>query len=202
MRDNLLTLNWYALPNCPDKQLQKGKRPTDAGYDIRVAETVEVPTYQSLKEAGEFSYEEVGSLKASGLTKKQVESIPSLKLEGDNILRIKYKVPLVRTGIVVKASELSWTAVVPRSSTSKLGISLANNIGVIDYEYSGIRSEDDADEIMLQLISFAEPTLVFRGERVAQLIPQDYVKNELNPVRNIDFFSSDRREGFGSSGNF
>lgn len=196
-----LTLNWYALPNCPEGQLKKGKFPTDTGYDLKSAETIEIPTYQMLKEQGLFSYQEMGTLDELQVSEELVKSNPSLKMEDGIVYRIKYKVPLVRTGVVIKFDQVAWSAILPRSGTPKLGLIIPNSIGVIDYEYSKVTS-GEADELRIQLISLAEPTLIFRGERLAQLIPQYYVRNQINPTSDAAIFSGQPRGGFNSSGSF
>jgi dUTPase len=202
MTEYLVDIDWYALPHCPENQLQKGKYPTDTGYDLRSAETIEVPTYKDLEARGLYSFEEISKIEA--LTQEELDLIssnPSIKIEDSVVYRKKYKVPLVKTGVVLKCRNIAWTAIVARSGTPKLGVIIPNALGVIDYEYYKI-TEDSADELRIQLISLVEPTVVFRGERLAQLIPQHYVKNQLNHSNDKDLFSGKPRGGFNSSGNF
>lgn len=51
----LENINWLALPNCPEGQLQKAN-PTDAGWDIKVAETTWIKPYSHLP----FKWETLG----------------------------------------------------------------------------------------------------------------------------------------------
>lgn len=200
---NLIEIDWYALPHCPPGQLQKGKHPTDTGYDLMSADTVVVPTYEELDAQGKFIFEEVYDV--ASLSKESLDLISkqssSIKISDGKVFRKKYKVPLIRTGVVVKPREVAWTSIVPRSGTPKLNLIMPNSVGVIDYTYSKME-KDKADELMIQLIAVYEPTVVFRGERIAQLIPQYYVRNQLSPSNDDSIFSGIARGGFNSSGSF
>lgn len=199
---DLIEIDWFALPHCPPNQLQKGKYPTDTGYDLMAAETVVIPTYQQLDEEGRYVYEEMYDV--SSLTNEEVNSIsslPSIDIQDGKVYRKKYKIPLIKTGVVVKAREVAWTCIVPRSGTPKLNLIMPNSFGVIDYMYSKIE-DDKADELMIQLIALYEPIPVFRGERIAQLIPEYYVRNQLTPTEDKTLFSGKPRGGFNSSGSF
>lgn len=48
-------INWLALPNCPEGQLQKAN-PTDAGWDIKIAETTWIKPYSHLP----YEWETIG----------------------------------------------------------------------------------------------------------------------------------------------
>lgn len=96
------------------------------------------------------------------------------------------------TGIQVQPDNGYYFEVVGRSSISKTGWMIANNIGVIDASYRGniiialVRVNKDAVEITLPM-------------RLAQMIPRQLVI--MNPVE-VDFLNDTTRGngGFGSSG--
>lgn len=75
-----------------------------------------------------------------------------------------------------------------RSSIAlKKGLMLANSIGVIDNDYT--------DEIKVMLFNPTDtPVKIERGERIAQLIPMQYVQGV------FDVESKTRKGGFGSTG--
>lgn len=201
---DLIEIDWFALPHCPPGQLQKGKHPTDTGYDLMSAETVIIPTYKELEDEGRYIFEEVYDVKS--LSKEELHYITllngkSVQIEDGKVFRKKYKVPLIKTGVVVRSRDIAWTAIVSRSGTPKLNLIIPNSVGVIDYTYSKI-GDGKADELMIQLIALHEPTPVFRGERIAQLIPQYYVKHQLTPSKDEELFSGVARGGFNSSGSF
>lgn len=96
------------------------------------------------------------------------------------------------TGIAVEPPEGYYFELVGRSSISKSGYMLANNIGIIDYEYRGsilvalIKLRDDAPELELPC-------------RLVQLIPKQLLMMEAREV--VDLSSTTRGEGgFGSTG--
>ena len=75
-----------------------------------------------------------------------------------NLSKIKdfnSKTTLYDTGIKIEVDEGYYTEIVPRSSISKFGYILANNIGIIDNHYRGnlmialTKIADDAPEIVL-----------------------------------------------------
>jgi dUTP pyrophosphatase len=106
------------------------------------------------------------------------------------------EVRLVRTGLVVQAPDGYFLALVVRSSLPlKKGLTLANNIGVVDADYSG-----PEDEIKVELLNLtAVPVEVVKGERLVQGI--------FLPVRQVEWQEIDRLEGesrggFGSSGGY
>lgn len=101
------------------------------------------------------------------------------------------KTTLYSTGIKV-VPEFGWYLdVVPRSSISKTGYMLANNVGIIDRTYTGeilvalIKVDDDAKDLELPC-------------RIAQMIPRQIVNVDLVEV---DSFEETSRNdgGFGSS---
>lgn len=53
-------INWSRMPHCPEEQLCKLGHPTDAGFDIRIAENVLVKNYATLNREGRFVWEILG----------------------------------------------------------------------------------------------------------------------------------------------
>jgi dUTP pyrophosphatase len=187
---NTLELKWVALDHCPKGQLVKAN-PTDAGFDIKIAEDVVLNpdknefTWVEVCEAKDFTKEIPDYYRLSG----------HIKEENGILYRRKYKAELVKTGICIKPSQLMWNALHIRSSiATKFRTSLANNIGVIDFSYSSIQ-----DELMLALISDS-PMIFHKGERLAQLIPMSHIHLKLKQVDKEEFEGNNVRGGFGSSG--
>jgi dUTP pyrophosphatase len=80
-----------------------------------------------------------------------------------------------------------------RSSTARRkGLLMPNGVGVIDQDYCG-----DGDELMVSVYNFRdEPTIVLRGERVAQGIFVPIGRVTWNEVTDV----GKGRGGFGSTG--
>jgi len=95
--------------------------------------------------------------------------------------------------IAIEVPKGYWTMVLPRSSMHKLGIMVANSVGVIDQDYCG-----DNDEIKLVAYNFKkEAVKIEKGLRIAQLMVVSYEKmdiSEVDSLGNID------RGGIGSTG--
>ena len=96
------------------------------------------------------------------------------------------------TGIAVEPPEGYYFEVVGRSSISKSGFMMANNIGIIDQSYRGslkvalVKVNDQAPDLDLPC-------------RLVQLIPRQYV--HLDPVEVEDLSETVRGDGgFGSTG--
>lgn len=99
------------------------------------------------------------------------------------------EVKLVRTGSYVpnNLSDGQYLALHARSSLAlKRKLMLANGVGVIDKDFE--------DEIQVMLYnSGSKPQYLFKGERIAQVIPTNYIKGVF-PVQ-----SNRRKGGFGST---
>ena len=98
------------------------------------------------------------------------------------------------TGIKVQPSNGYYFEVVGRSSISKTGWMMANNIGIIDASYRGsiiialVRVNPDADEITLPM-------------RIAQMIPRKLIHMCNHEVDESELDDTTRGDsGFGSSG--
>jgi dUTP pyrophosphatase len=100
---------------------------------------------------------------------------------------------LVRTGIALQIPDGFLGYVVPRSGlAAKHGITIVNAPGLIDSGYRG--------EIMVCLLNTSDTTFhVETGDRIAQLVIQDYVPAVFVPSSDLD--DTDRGQGgFGSTG--
>ena len=106
------------------------------------------------------------------------------------------KVILFDTGIAVKPPEGYYCQIVPRSSTSKMGISLANGTGIIDPSYRGslklaIRFHKTHNGIVLpeDLVGIRLCQLLIKPLHIAEVI-------EVNELDDTERGSG----GFGSTG--
>jgi dUTP pyrophosphatase len=100
---------------------------------------------------------------------------------------------IVPTGLKVCCDPGYCVKIYPRSSyATKLGLSLANCVGVIDADYR--------DELMVAIINHSdEPHIISHGDRIAQIMvervePVQMVQGRLPPT------DSNRNGGFGSTG--
>lgn len=116
-----------------------------------------------------------------------------LRLQQDVTLVPGQVSELIGTGVRVQIPENCVGLVMPRSSLGKRGITLANNVGVIDSGYRG--------EIKIMLVSYGKQQTLFAGERVAQLLIVPLQPVEVEFVDELE--ESDRGVGgFGSTGKF
>lgn len=104
-----------------------------------------------------------------------------------------HQTKVIGSGVACEFPEGYWGMVVPRSSIGiKRGLSLANNSGVIDYDYRG--------EIKLAFVNHTEHDVILeRGERVAQMILLPYFLYDVVEVGELS--ETERGEGgIGSTG--
>jgi dUTP pyrophosphatase len=98
----------------------------------------------------------------------------------------------VRTGIFLEIPVGYVGLLVERSSLHTKGLTLANNIGIIDSDYRG--------EVLIALKNETGETIpVQKGQRIAQLIIVAVPKIKLTQVSNVDE-TARGCGGFGSSG--
>ena len=103
------------------------------------------------------------------------------------------KTTLYDTGIKIEIDEGYYTEIVPRSSISKFGYILANNIGIIDNHYRG--------NLMIALTKIADdaPEIVFPF-KCCQLIVRKQVFADLYEINDDNLSSTIRNDGgFGST---
>lgn len=104
------------------------------------------------------------------------------------------KAQLVHTGLKVFFGEDESFILVSRSGTHKLGLMLANGIGIFENDYYENISNDG--EILAAFINFTKnPVKIEKGMRIAQGMFVD-IKRANNLVRN----NCERTGGFGSTG--
>ncbi|GAB4336138.1 MAG: dUTP diphosphatase [Calditrichia bacterium] len=115
------------------------------------------------------------------------------------------KVTLVPTGLIIEAPAGYYYKLFIRSGMAvKNGVSLANDVGIIDEDYCG-----PEDEVKVALIrhynpndpDHDKPLVIERGTRIAQLI---FEKNDIPQVewdeQDAPDFAGKTRGGFGSTG--
>ncbi|HPG29930.1 MAG TPA: dUTP diphosphatase [bacterium] len=101
---------------------------------------------------------------------------------------------LIPVNAIVEVPEGYMLAVLPRSSTPKKGLMLANSMGVIDNDYCG-----PEDEIKILVYNYTNSKIrISRGDRIAQGIFLKIAKGEFEESgANL---KSSSRQGFGSTG--
>lgn len=183
-------LQWVALPHCPEKQLQPNNPAKaglhDAGLDLRIAEDVIVKPFSEISYTCEW-------VKPAA----EWEGLPTYEnvsfRKGEPwIIRKKYNIPFIKTGIKLihpDQETLSWVALYLRSSMSKYGIGLANQVGIIDLSYSG--------EILIAAYSQVDRVFLAKGEAIAQLVPQPQFHLTLEQIP--EDYRTLERGGFGST---
>jgi deoxyuridine 5'-triphosphate nucleotidohydrolase len=103
------------------------------------------------------------------------------------------KTSLYDTGIKIEVDEGYYTEIIPRSSISKFGYILANNVGIIDNHYRG--------NLMIALTKIADdaPEIVFPF-KCCQLIVRKQIFANLYEITDDNLSSTVRNEGgFGST---
>ena len=212
MQYTLHEIKWARMEHCPTKQLFKPGVATDAGLDIASAEDkIILPYNQTKKEMVRIERPDGSFVKLNDYLPAEdqevnddnmrmytnLENYLETDIEG-YILRPKYKGVLVKTGIRVHPEDLMFTQIYSRSSAVKMGMSLANSVGIVDYSYSG--------ELMVALYSLNPdaPSFICKGERIAQLVPQEQVRINMVEVSEETYEENAKkrgeRSGFGSTG--
>ncbi len=104
------------------------------------------------------------------------------------------EIVLIKTGLKVSIPEDEVLLVFPRSSLAiNHGLTMANNVGVIDADY--FNNEKNEGHIMIPLLNYTDkPVIITKGTRVAQGIFTKYFKTE-----NDSPITDNRTGGFGSS---
>jgi len=104
------------------------------------------------------------------------------------------EVKLVPTGLVIKVPADHFLGVFARSSTPlRLGLIVANGVGVVDSDYCGA-----TDEIKIEVLNFTTaPVTVRRGDRLAQGVVLPCVRVEWEER---DAAHQPSRGGFGATG--
>lgn len=104
------------------------------------------------------------------------------------------KIVLIPTNLIIQTPKNYMLLIAARSSTPrKLGLKLANGIGIIDQDYCG-----PEDEIHLQVYNFTDqPVQIAKGQRIGQ---GTFVKINKAKWHEIDDIKSKTRGGFGATG--
>lgn len=126
-------------------------------------------------------YETPGSVGFDFICRENIEVLPKC-------------LALIPANVIVEVPEGFMLAVLPRSSTPKKGLMLANSMGVIDNDYCG-----PEDEIKLLVFNYTDSKIkVSRGDRIAQGIFIKIAKCEFEETN--ENLKSSSRQGFGSTG--
>lgn len=172
------------LEDYKDKDIQLPQRgsPFSAGYDIRAAEDIIIPSI--IKTV--FSRIEEDSAEAWSETKPMsIEAITKYNKE------VGLKATLIPTGLCIYLQPEQYLAIVPRSGiATKTLLSVPNSPATIDSDYY-------PNHIMIPMINHSPyDILIKKGERIAQGIILDYGTVDTGE----EFITEERKSGFGSSG--
>lgn len=160
----------------PDAQLPEYQTKNSAGADFFCAEEVTIPSIWTsvFGVLGEV-------VKGNGL--KNVEDT--------------FKPTLVHTGIKAHMEEDEVLELYNRSSNpKKLGLILANSVGIVDADYAD--NPDNDGEIMFAYFNFKPWAVTLKvGDRVGQGV----FKKVLRPTKGLRVKDAERQGGFGSTNN-
>lgn len=117
----------------------------------------------------------------------------------ENFTLKRDSISFVRTGLVIQPPPGYHFEILPRSGlAAKYGIMLANNVGLIDRDYSGPK-----DEVIVMLyrvggVGRVETVSFQEGERIGQLV---FRKTEVLDLKEVDKAPKEMsRGGLGSTG--
>ena len=101
----------------------------------------------------------------------------------------------IKTGLHVEIPTGHLGLLVPRSSTGKKGLRLANTVGIIDSDYRG-------EITIIAIIDNRDGMKISKGDRIAQLLVIPYAQVNLTAVGDINELEDTKRggAGFGSTG--
>ena len=104
-----------------------------------------------------------------------------------------HQVAYIPMNVAIKIPDGYFIMQAPRSSTHKLGIMGANNVGVIDRDYCG-----DNDEYIFPAYNYTDSTVIIeKGTRLSQLV---LIKCENFDFDEVDEMGELSRGGFGTTG--
>lgn len=168
-----------------------------AGADFKCAEDVVIKSiWKQLFKTGFFDVIRTAKSALTGLihTNKDEDSFEkSLNTDDRKNIKEIMAPTLVHTGIKAKMEEDDVLYIMNRSSgPSKLGLVLANSIGVIDADYYGNKKTDG--EIMFSFYNFLPfDVTIKKGDKIGQGVFHKYLRED-NPV-----VGGERIGGFGST---
>ena len=155
-------------------------------YEMAYPEA-QLPEYQTKNAAGAdfFCAEEATILP---LGRKSVDN--------PNFVFTNHKPTLVHTGIKANMEEDEVLELYNRSSNpKKLGLVLANGVGVVDADY--YNNSDNDGEIMFAFFNISDkPVTLHVGDRIGQGVFKKY----LRPTEGLRIKEEERKGGFGSTG--
>lgn len=178
--------------------------------DTKLFENAQIPEYQTLTSAGAdfFCAEEVVIPSIWSWLFKALDKEIKLRLfptesnivsDIDEIKKIDklFSPTLIHTGIKANMEEDEVLEIYNRSSNpKKLGLILANSVGVIDSDY--YNNTDNDGEIMFAYYNLKPWSVTIKvGDRIGQGV----FKKFLRPVENCRVKDSVRTSGFGSTDN-
>lgn len=120
--------------------------------------------------------------------------IPSIwKQIAAGVPKEKVKPTMVGTGIKAQMDEDEVLMMYNRSGNPKLGLVLANGVGVVDSDY--FENPGNDGHIFFAFFNFSpEDVLIMKGQRIGQGVFQKFL------LTNDDVESGERTGGFGSTG--
>lgn len=177
------------------RKMENGKVVTDSVGDVKAYPDAQLPEYQTKYSAGAdfFCAEEVVVPSIwSG-----VLNIIGEVIRGNGFKNIEdtFKPTLVHTGIKASMEEDEVLELYNRSSNpKKLGLILANSVGVVDADY--YNNPDNDGEIMFAFFNIKPWDVILRaGDRVGQGV----FKKVLRPTAGLRIKEEERQGGFGST---
>lgn len=185
-----------------DINLPKRSTKLSAGYDFEAAEDVIIPSiwkaYTDLLERSPEHEEcvDLDSLESFAAVRLDM----SVELTSPEFFIMKkdefiegFKPTKVNTGIKAKMEDDEVLYLYNRSSNPKMGLILANGVGVGDADYYGNPGNDG--HLMFQFLNFGkEDVKIKKGEKIGQGIFAKYL------VTDNDNAEGNRIGGFGSTG--
>lgn len=161
----------------------------------KMRDTAILPTFGSAEAAGVDLYACIAGVKSftviDGRGRKKEEKLNGLHAK--KIWISPGETVLIPSGIACDFPDGYFGQMVPRSSVgTKRGLTFANTLGVIDFDYKG--------EMFMAFKNVGEKSqLIEHGERLAQLILLPYI--HYNIVETDELSTTERGEGgFGSTG--
>lgn len=158
----------------------------------------QIPEYQTKRAAGAdfFCAEEVTIEPIWKMLLNSIDVVPicSLTIKDREFCK-DIKPTLVHTGIKSDMEDDEVLELYNRSSNpKKLGLILANSVGVIDADYYS--NEDNDGEIMFAFYNIKPwPVTLKAGDRIGQGVFKKY----LRPTKGLRVKSEERKGGFGST---
>jgi dUTP pyrophosphatase len=103
------------------------------------------------------------------------------------------KIGYIPLNVALEIPEGCFSLLASRSGTHKLGLVMANGIGILDHDYCG-----DNDEYIYAGLNVTDAEIkIEKGTRVCQLVIMKYERMEFEEV---DQLGNADRSGFGSTG--